>query len=70
MIRLDTSEDGFEAGFASLLDMARDTTSRVDGAVADIIAAVKRDGDAALLDLTARFDRWTPPAASRPRWCT
>lgn len=67
MIRLDTSEAGFEAGFASLLDMARDTTSRVDGAVADIIAAVKRDGDAALLELTARFDRWTPPAAEALR---
>jgi histidinol dehydrogenase len=67
MIRLDSSEDGFEAGFARLLDMARDTTSRVDGAVAEIIAAVKRDGDAALLELSARFDRWQPASAEALR---
>jgi histidinol dehydrogenase len=67
MIRLDTTEAGFEAGFARLLDMARDTTTRVDGAVAGIIAEVRAGGDAALLDLTARFDRWTPTDASALR---
>jgi histidinol dehydrogenase len=67
MIRLDSSEAGFEAGFASLLDMARETTSRVDGAVAEIIGAVKRDGDAALLELTTRFDRWSPASAGALR---
>ncbi|MBO1077695.1 histidinol dehydrogenase [Roseomonas haemaphysalidis] len=67
MIRLDTSEDGFEAGFASLLDMARDTTARVDGAVAEIIAQVRRSGDSALLELTARFDRWQPASAEALR---
>jgi histidinol dehydrogenase len=67
MIRLDTTEAGFEAGFARLLDMARDTTTRVDGAVAGIIAEVRAGGDAALLDLTARFDRWTPADASALR---
>ena len=60
MIRLDTREEGFEAGFSQLLDMARDTTARVDGVVAEIIAAIRREGDAALLDYTARFDRWQP----------
>jgi histidinol dehydrogenase len=67
MIRLDTREQDFEAGFTALLDMARDTTARVDGAVAGIIARVRAEGDAALLDLTARYDRWTPasPAALR-----
>lgn len=67
MIRLDTSDADFDAGFAQLLDMARETTSRVDGAVAEIIAGVKRDGDAALLELTARFDRWTPGSAEALR---
>jgi histidinol dehydrogenase len=67
MIRLDTREEGFDAGFAALLDMARETTTRVDGAVAGIIARVRAEGDAALLDLTARYDRWTPASAATLR---
>lgn len=67
MIRLDTREEGFEAGFSQLLDMARDTTARVDGVVAEIIAAIRREGDAALLDYTARFDRWQPTNATALR---
>jgi histidinol dehydrogenase len=65
--RLDTREAGFEAAFRALLDDARETTARVDGAVAAIIAEVRARGDSALLDYTARFDRWTPasPAALR-----
>jgi histidinol dehydrogenase len=67
MIRLSTADAGFEAGFRALLDQARDTTSRVDGAVSGIIAEVRAGGDAALLDLTARFDRWTPRDAAALR---
>ena len=67
MIRLDTRDDDFDAGFAHLLNQARETTTRVDGVVADIIAAIRRDGDAALLDLTARFDRWQPADAAALR---
>jgi histidinol dehydrogenase len=65
--RLDTTDPGFEAAFRALLDDTRETTARVDGAVAAIIAEVRARGDAALVDLTARFDRWTPasPAALR-----
>ncbi len=64
MNRLDTRAPGFEAGFAALLDQARETTARVDGAVAAIIAEVRARGDAALLDLTARFDGHAPAAAA------
>ncbi|SDB60258.1 histidinol dehydrogenase [Belnapia rosea] len=60
MMRLDTSEPGFEAGFATLLDMARETTAQVDDAVAAIIAEVRARGDEALLALTSRFDGWAP----------
>lgn len=67
MIRLSTAEPGFEAGFRALLDQARETTSRVDAAVSGIIAEVRAKGDAALLDLTARFDRWTPDSAAALR---
>ncbi|MDO9499520.1 histidinol dehydrogenase [Falsiroseomonas sp.] len=60
MIWLETSAPGFEAGFQALLDDGRDTTTRVDAAVSGIIAAVREDGDAALIELTRRFDRWSP----------
>ncbi|PZW45096.1 histidinol dehydrogenase [Humitalea rosea] len=63
MKRLDTSEEGFAGDFAALLDQARETTARVDGVVAGIIAEVRAGGDAALIDLTARFDRWRPADA-------
>jgi histidinol dehydrogenase len=54
---LDTRAAGFAAAFEALLNEARETTARVDQVVADIIARVRREGDAALCDFTARFDR-------------
>ena len=57
MKRLDTRDADFEQGFVALLDQARDTTTRVDAPVTAIIAEVRQRGDAALCDLTARFDR-------------
>jgi histidinol dehydrogenase len=42
-----------------LLAQSRETTERVDQAVAAIIADIRARGDAALLDYTARFDRLT-----------
>jgi histidinol dehydrogenase len=65
--RLATASPGFEAAFAALLDEARETTARVDAAVGAIIAEVRARGDAALLDLTARLDRWTPADAAALR---
>lgn len=67
MIRLSTRDPGFGTAFRALLDDARETTAKVDAAVAAIIAAVRDRGDAALLDFTARFDRWTPAAAEALR---
>jgi len=67
MKRLNTAAQDFEPAFAALLDEARETTSRVDAAVAEIIAAIRARGDAALIDLTARFDRWTPADAAALR---
>ncbi len=54
---LSTTEPGFDAGFAALLAMKREEAEDVDQAVAAIIADVRARGDAALIDLTARFDR-------------
>ena len=59
MIRLSTTDAGFEAQFLTLLSQARETTETVDRAVADIIAAVRARGDSAVIDFTTRFDRQT-----------
>ncbi len=56
MKRLSTAQAGFAEQFDALLNAARETTSRVDAAVAEIIAAVRAGGDAALCDLTERYD--------------
>jgi histidinol dehydrogenase len=59
MIRLATTDPGFETAFTDLLEQARDTTESVDQAVALIISAVRAEGDVALLRYTERFDRLT-----------
>jgi histidinol dehydrogenase len=59
MIRLSVRDADFEARFNALLSQARETTETVDRAVADIIAAVRANGDAAVIDYTTRFDRQT-----------
>ena len=63
MKRLSTAGAGFEDAFRNLLDEARETTQRVDAAVSGIIGEVRAAGDAALLRLTARWDRWSPADA-------
>ncbi len=54
---LDTRDSGFEEGFARLLGQKREGSPDVDAAVAAIIADVRARGDAALIELTERFDR-------------
>ncbi len=53
---LSTLDDDFEARFAALLSTKREDAPDVDDAVAAIIADVRARGDAALRELTARFD--------------
>jgi len=57
--RLSAADPGFDADFRALLEQKRDAGEQVDRAVAAIIAAVRQRGDAALCELTARFDRAT-----------
>ena len=54
---LSSQDADFEARFQALLGMKREEAEDVDQAVATIIADVRARGDAALVDLTARFDR-------------
>jgi histidinol dehydrogenase len=62
-LRLDAGAADFEARFQAYLDTGRDDEERVDAAVAEIIARVVKEGDAALLDYTQRFDRLSVTAA-------
>lgn len=55
--QMSTRDAGFEAAFAALLGQKREDAPDVDAAVAAIIADVRARGDAAVFDLTRRFDR-------------
>lgn len=54
---LTTQDAGFEAAFTALLGMKREDSPDVDATVAAIIADVRARGDAAVIELTAKFDR-------------
>ena len=60
---LNQAEPGFEGAFAALLADKREGDADVDRQVAEIIATVRREGDRALVDYTARFDRHRLEAA-------
>jgi histidinol dehydrogenase len=62
--RLSTREAGFEAAFASLIAFESALDEGVERATAEILEAVRARGDAALIDLTRRFDQWTPRSAA------
>ncbi|WP_343502681.1 histidinol dehydrogenase [Alloyangia pacifica] len=54
---LDTTDPDFELEFAQLLSAKREDSPDVDDIVAGIIADVRARGDAAVLEMTAKFDR-------------
>jgi len=56
---LATTDADFEARFVDLLSAKREDSPDVDAIVSDIIADVRTRGDAAVIELTARFDRVT-----------
>ncbi|MDJ0627561.1 MAG: histidinol dehydrogenase [Rhodobacter sp.] len=53
---LSTADPGFEDRFAALLTMKREDAPDVDAAVAAIVDDVRTRGDAAVIELTDRFD--------------
>ncbi len=61
---LSSADINFEAEFAALLGLKREDAPEVDDIVAGIIAEVRVRGDAAVLDLTQRFDRLELTAAT------
>ena len=56
---LNTTDAGFAAAFDALLGMKREDSADVDAVVAGIIADVRARGDAAVIELTEKFDRLT-----------
>jgi len=54
--RLSTADAGFEAEFQRVLHWSAETDAAIEGRVAQIIDDVRARGDAAVLELTARFD--------------
>ena len=56
--RLSTADPGFEDAFTALLGLKREESVDVDDTVRGIIADVRARGDAAVIDLTRRFDRF------------
>lgn len=55
--RLDARDAGFAAAFDRLVEAARDSDSQVAEVVAGVIADVAQRGDAAVAELTLKFDR-------------
>ena len=55
----ESASPDFEVAFTRLLGMKREDSPDVDAIVASIIADVRSRGDAAVIELTAKFDRLT-----------
>ena len=54
---LDTTSPEFELAFQALLSAKREDSPDVDAIVAEIIEDVRNRGDAAVIELTTKFDR-------------
>jgi len=55
--RLDSRDSGFDRQLRALLAVDDAQDASIEAAVTEILASVRRDGDAALLAATRRFDR-------------
>ena len=62
-MRLSSNDSNFESQFVALLGQKREVSSDIDDAVRAIIADVRTRGDAALAELTLKYDRLDPQRA-------
>lgn len=60
MRRLKSSDASFSAAWLQVCDRGLDAASDTERAVADIISAVRKRGDAAITEYTERFDKRSP----------
>ncbi len=56
-LRLDSRQPDFDSRFGALVEAKRESAEDVSGRVAEILAAVRAQGDAAVIDCSRRFDR-------------
>ena len=61
MIRIATTDADFESTFATIVDARRDTDEDISRDVAFILSRVRIEGDAAVAELTAKFDGHSLP---------
>ncbi len=62
--RLNTAETDFQPRLDALLAWDTVSDQAVNQTVNDIIAAIRQDGDQALVEFTARFDGWQPESGA------
>ncbi len=62
--KLNSTSATFETDLGKLLAFESAQDPKVETIAREILANVRAHGDAALLDTTARFDRWTPASAT------
>jgi histidinol dehydrogenase len=62
--KLSSTSATFEADLSKLLAFESAQDPKVETIAREILANVREHGDAALLDTTTRFDRWTPASAA------
>lgn len=55
--RLNNTDPGFDQAFADLLAEKREVSEEVDGVVSGILKDVRTRGDAALIEISRKFDR-------------
>ncbi|MFZ3320933.1 MAG: histidinol dehydrogenase [Usitatibacter sp.] len=65
--RLSSGEPGFSAALGALLAFESAQDEGVERVTAEILDDVRKRGDAALLECTARFDLWKPASAAALR---
>ena len=65
--RLNSRDANFQSDLTALLAFENSQDESIDRVVKDIIARVRHEGDAALVEFTQRLDRWTPQALEIPR---
>ena len=63
MARLNSQDPDFVADLERLLDWEQAADPAVEAVVRDVIDAVRARGDAAVMEYTARFDRWPVSSA-------
>jgi histidinol dehydrogenase len=63
--RLNSQDTAFDADLERLLDWEQAADPAVEIVVREIIAAVRARGDAAVMEYTARFDRWSVASAGK-----